>query len=84
MKAIEYRKQAEERQAETGYNFAGICAKIAERMSNEELIALGEAEGHRRLVKVVRYSETSTGREQRMFRSDAETIATALIQYAQE
>jgi hypothetical protein len=84
MKAIEYRKQAEQRQAETGYSMAGICAKIAERMSNEELAALGEAEGHRRLVKTVGYIATSTGHEQRMHRSSAEAIAASLIENATE
>lgn len=84
MKAIEYRKQAEQRQAEAGYNFAGICAKIAERMSDEELIALGEAEGHRRLTKTAQRIATTTGREQRTNRSEAEDIAASMIQYATE
>lgn len=84
MKAIEYRKQAEKRQVETGYNMAGICFTIADRMSNEELIALGEAEGHRRLTKTAQRIATSTGHEQRMTRSDAVTIAASLIEYAQE
>ena len=84
MKAIEYRKQAEQRQAETGYSMAGICCKIAERMSNDELIALGEAEGHRRLIKTAQRIATTTGREQREWRSEAETIAASLIEYAQE
>ena len=84
MKAIEYRKQAEQRQAETGYNMTGICAKIAEHMSNDELIALGEAEGHRRLTKTAQRIATTTGSEQRGWRSDAETIAASLIENATE
>ena len=84
MKAIEYRKQAEQRQAEINGHFGAICAKIAERMSSADLIALGESEGHRRLTKTAQRIETSTGHEQRMNRSDAEAIAASLIEYAQE
>ena len=84
MKAIEYRKQAEKRQAEINGHFGAICFTIADHMSNEELIALGEAEGHRRLTKTAQRIATSTGHEQRMTRSDAVTIAASLIEYAQE
>jgi hypothetical protein len=83
MKAIEYRKQAEKRQAETGYNFTGICYKIAERMSSEELIALGEAEGHRRLIKTVQRIETSEGVERQLAQAGARAIAATLIEYAE-
>jgi len=84
MKAIDYRKRAEQRQAEINGHFGAICFTIADRMSNEELIALGEAEGHRRLTKTAQRIATSTGHEQRMTRSGAVTIAASLIEYAQE
>jgi len=85
MKAIEYRKQAEQRQAELGGgNMTAICHKIAFGMSDDELIALGEAEGHRRLTKTAQRIATTTGHEQRMNRSDAEAIAASLIENAQE
>lgn len=84
MKAIEYRRQAEKRQAEINGHFGAICAKIAERMSNEELIALGETEGHRRLTKTAQRIAASTGHDQRMNRSGAEAIAASLIEYATE
>ncbi len=84
MKAIEYRKQAEQRQAEINGHFGATCFTIADRLSNDELIALGEAEGHRRLTKTAQRIATTTGHEQRMNRSDAVTIAASLIENATE
>ena len=79
MKASEYRKQAEQRQAEINGHFGATCFTIADRLSNDELIALGEAEGHRRLTKTAQRIATTTGHEQRMNRSVAVTIAASLI-----
>lgn len=84
MKAIEYRKQAEQRQAEINGHFGATCFTIADRLSNDELIALCEAEGHRRLTKTAQRIATTTGHEQRMNRSDAVTIAASLIENATE